>query len=268
MISVLNKFDLKDQVAIITGGSEWLGYDMGCALAEAGAFIVITSRQLERARQACQKISDTYKVETLPIVLDQRDYKSVENMTNEILSWKGHINILINNAGGGSGKSEGNIFSRCPEDIKNLIDINLTGPLFCCKAVAAQMMSQKSGKIINIASIAALVGRDRRMYHKNAKMEQPIDYAAAKAGIIGMTQDLAGFLAPYGICVNAISPGGFDKGDLPDGFVQDYSNATMLGRMGMMGSDIKGAALFLASSASDYITGQNLVVDGGFSKWK
>ncbi|MBA7583662.1 2-dehydro-3-deoxy-D-gluconate 5-dehydrogenase [subsurface metagenome] len=130
------------------------------------------------------------------------------------------------------------------------------------------MAEQGSGKIINIASIAGLIGRDRRMYHRNQKEEQPIDYAAAKGGVIGMTRDLAGLLSPQGIHVNAISPGGFDKGELPESFVKDYNSETMLDRMGRLGVDLKGAVLFLASPASDYVTGHNLVVDGGFSVWK
>jgi NAD(P)-dependent dehydrogenase (short-subunit alcohol dehydrogenase family) len=98
---------------------------------------------------------------------------------------------------------------------------------------------------------------------------QPVDYAAAKAGVIGLTRDLAGMLSPKGIYVNAISPGGFEKpGNLPPTFMKDYADRTMLGRWGRMGVDIKGAALFLASAASDYVTGHNLVVDGGFSAWQ
>ncbi len=130
------------------------------------------------------------------------------------------------------------------------------------------MCAQRQGKIISIASIAALVGRDRRIYERNGLNGQPIDYAAAKAGVLGMTRDLAAVLSPWGICVNAISPGGFERDDMPRGFVRDYSDRTPLGRMGRDGVDIKGAALFLASSASDYVTGHNLVVDGGFSLWR
>ena len=130
------------------------------------------------------------------------------------------------------------------------------------------MVEQGYGKIINIASIAAMIGRDREMYHRNSKKQQPVDYAASKAGLLGLTKDLAGFLSPSGVRVNAISPGGFDKGELPEGFVKDYSNLTMLGHMGRMELDIKGAALFLASPASDYVTGENIVVDGGFRIWK
>ena len=106
------------------------------------------------------------------------------------------------------------------------------------------------------------------MYHRNKRTEQPVDYAAAKAGVIGLTLDLAASLSPKGVRVNAISPGGFDKGDLPPKFVADYATNTMLGRMGQFGVDLKGAALFLASAASNYVTGHNLVVDGGFSVWK
>ena len=106
------------------------------------------------------------------------------------------------------------------------------------------------------------------MYHRNGVMEQPVDYAAAKAGVLGLTRDLAAFMAPYGVYVNAIAPGGFDKGLLPKGFVQDFGNETMLGRMGQMGTDLKGAVVFLASTASDYVTGATFVVDGGFSVWK
>ena len=129
------------------------------------------------------------------------------------------------------------------------------------------MAGQGHGKIINIASIAGIIGRDRRMYERNEMAGQPIDYAAAKAGVIGMTLDLAGLLSPNGVGVNAISPGGFNR-NLPEGFVHDYADRTPLGRMGRDGVDLKGAILFLASPASDYVTGHNLVVDGGFTSWQ
>ena len=127
---------------------------------------------------------------------------------------------------------------------------------------------KNAGRIINIASIAGIVGRDRRMYHRAGKTEQPADYAAAKGGIIALTRDLAAVMAPYGVNVNCISPGGFDKGDLPEEFVRLYSDRTPLARMGRFGQDIAGAALFLAGDGSGYITGHNLVVDGGFSVWQ
>ena len=265
---VCELFRLDGKVAIVTGARAWLGYDIACVLADAGCDIVVTSRSQSRAEEAAEKIRNECHVDTLAVTMDQCHHEQVKAMAETAHAWKGHIDILVNNAGGGSGESEGNLLKRLPEDTANFITTNLIGTLFCCQEVARFMVEQNYGKIINIASVAGLVGRDRRIYHRNHKMEQPIEYAAAKAGVIGMTRDLAGLLSPIGVYVNAISPGGFDKGNLPEDFVRDYSNATMLGRMGRMGVDLKGAALFLASPASDYVTGHNLVVDGGFSVWK
>ncbi len=259
---------LDGRVAIVTGGYAWLGNDMARALAEYGADIIITSRQIEKAREAARLIREAYGVDALGLALEQTDYASVQRMADDAFAWKGHIDILINNAGGGSGKGECDLLKRDPEAIRGMIDSNLTGALFCCKAVGRYMVEAGHGVIINMASCAALVGRDRRMYRENDKMEQPVDYAAAKGGIVGMTQDLAAYMAPHHVRVNAIAPGGFDKHDLPKGFTDAYGNATPLGRMGEMGSEIMGAALFLASDASAYVTGHVLSVDGGFSRCK
>ena len=261
-------YSLKDKVAIITGGAGGLGFDMACELAAAGCHVVISSRFEEKLEAPASKIRSEYGVDVLALTLDQCIHEQVKDIAKQAHQWKGRIDILINNAGGGSGASEGNLFDRDPKDIINVIATNLTGTLFCCQEVGRIMAAQGYGKIINIGSVAGLVGRDRSMYRDNNKMEQPIDYAAAKAGVIGMTRDLAAFMAPYGVNVNCISPGGFRSDNLPEGFVKAYSKATALGRMGEYGRDLRGAALFLASAASDYITGQNLVVDGGFSIWK
>ncbi len=268
MSNVRELFRLDGKVAIVTGAAYNLGFDMAIGLAELGADIVITSRMLSKAQEAADKIKTACHVDMLALQMDHSDWGQVEDMAEKAHAWKEHIDILINNAGGRTEHVESNLFKRPPESIVDMIHTNLIGPLFCCKAVGRFMMEQGWGKIINIASIAGLVGRNRRMYKRNNKGDQPIDYAAAKAGIIGMTRDLAGLMSPYGVYVNAISPGGFDKGDCPEGFVKDYSDVTILGRMGRMGLDIKGAAVFLASSASDYVTGHNLVVDGGFTIWK
>lgn len=265
-MNVLDMFRLKGKVAIVTGGARDLGYDMAEALAEAGADLAITSRDLKSAEKAAEKLRSAHGIEVLPLALDQREHANVKAMVEQVYAWKGRIDILINNAGGGSGVSPCLLFQRSPEDALNLIKTNLVGALYCSQEAARVMAKQKSGKIINIASIAGMCGRDRRMYERNNMRGQPIDYAAAKAGVIGMTMDLAGLLAPMGICVNAISPGGFAHGNSPS-FIKDYSDRTPLGRMGKDGVDIKGAALFLASSASDYVTGHNLVVDGGFTIW-
>ncbi len=261
-------FNLEGKVAVITGGHSWLGYDMASVLAEHGCSVVICSRSESKIKEAAERIKEAYGTETSYIAFDQCDAESCAMMASKAYGWKGRIDILINNAGGGSGASEGDFLKRSPEDILSLIKTNLIGMLYCTQAVGRYMVLRNSGKIINIGSIAGLVGRNRIMYRRNSKMEQPVDYAASKAGVIGATRDLAAYFCQHNIQVNSISPGGFDKGDLPAGFVKDYADATMAGQMGRMGTDIKGAALFLASSASDYVTGHNLVVDGGFSVYK
>ena len=259
-------FDLTGKAALITGGARNFGYEMAGVLAGAGCNVAITSRTLSHAEETAAKLKETYSVDALALELDQTDAARVRKAVKAAHAWKGRLDILVNNAGGGSGKGPCHLFERTPEDMDRLISLNLNGALYCCAEAAKVMAKQGSGKIINIASIAGIVGRDRRMYERNKMAGQPIDYAAAKAGVIGMTRDLAGLLSPMGICVNAISPGGFNR-NLPEDFVKDYSDRTALGRMGRDGIDLKGAALFLASPASDYVTGLNLVVDGGFSIW-
>jgi NAD(P)-dependent dehydrogenase (short-subunit alcohol dehydrogenase family) len=263
---VAGLFDLSGKVALITGGARHLGHDAACILAAAGCDVAITSRNPEQARKSAAELAARYARETLPLGLDQTDFAQVAEAARRAAAWKGRIDILINNAGGGSGKSA-RLFDRDPQDIDGLIRANLTGMIYCCREVGRLMADRGSGKIVNIASIAGLVGRDRSMYARSQMNGQPVDYAAAKAGVIGLTRDLAGFLSPMGVYVNAISPGGFAR-NLSEQFVSDYSAATPLGRMGRDGIDLKGAILFLSSPASDYVTGHNLVVDGGFSIWK
>ncbi|MCP4644463.1 MAG: SDR family oxidoreductase [bacterium] len=264
----MDLFRLDGRVAIVIGGARHLGYDMAEVLAEAGCDVVITSRTAAHAAEAAGRLKDQYGRETLSAQLDVRDYAQVEAVTEDAFRWKGRVDVLVNNAGGTPPGSPGPLFDRTPEDIENLIAVNLTGSLFCCKAVGSRMADQGSGKIINVSSVAALVGRDRRMYQRNAMSGQPVDYAAAKAGVLGMTRDLAALLSPKGVHVNAIAPGGFGPREMAPDFVNDYADRTPLGRMGRDGVDLKGAALFLASPASDYITGHTLVVDGGFSAWQ
>lgn len=260
-------FDLSGKVALIVGGAVNLGFDAACVLAAAGADVALTSREGERAVRSAALIAERYGVDALGLALDHTDAAQVDDIVGRAHAWKGRVDILVNNAGGGSGNRPGNLFLREPGDIAHLIQVNLTGTILCARAVGRIMAEQGGGKIINLGSVAGIVGRDRRMYDRSGMNGQPVEYAAAKAGVIGMTRDLAGFLSPKGVCVNCISPGGFAR-SLPDRFMSEYSDRTPLGRMGRDGIDLKGAILFLASPASDYVTGHNLVVDGGFSIWQ
>lgn len=265
---LMDMFRMDGKVAVITGGARDLGYDMAEVLADAGCDVFLTSRTADHATEAAARLSARCGREMRGAGLDVRRYADVEAIVAEAQSWRGHIDVLINNAGGAQPGTPGPLFDRSPEDIETLIAVNLTGAIFCCKAFGRVMAEQGRGKIVNIGSIAALVGRDRRMYRRNGMAGQPIDYAAAKAGVLGMTRDLAAMLGPMGVHVNAIAPGGFGPRGLSDGFVESYSDRTPLGHMGRDGLDLKGAALFLASPASDYITGHTLVVDGGFTIWQ
>jgi gluconate 5-dehydrogenase len=265
-MNVLEMFRLTGKVAIVTGGARHLGYDMAEAFAEAGADLVVTSRTLDAAEKATVRLRQEHGRDALALQLDVCNHAEVKAVIASAYAWKGHIDILVNNAGGASGSGPCHLFERDPKDAQALINTNLVGAICCAQEAARLMAQQGSGKIINIASIAGMLGRDRRMYERSGMCGQPVDYAAAKAGVIGMTMDLAGLLSPMGICVNCISPGGFARNN-PRTFVRDYSDRTPLGRMGCDGVDLKGAALFLASAASDYVTGHNLVVDGGFSIW-
>lgn len=260
-------FRLDGKVAVVIGGVHHLGFDMASVLAEAGCEVAVTSRTAEDAETAAKRLHEQFGRDAIGQRLDVGDYAQVEAVAQAIAAWKGHVDILVNNAGGTPARPSGHLFARTPEDIVEVFTTNLIGTMFCCKAFGRIMADQGHGKIINIASIAGLVGRDRRMYDRNGMAGQPIEYAAAKAGVLGLTRDLAGLLSPQGVYVNAISPGGFGPRELPPGFVKDYSDRTPLGRMGRDGIDLKGAALFLASPASDYVTGHNLVVDGGFTIW-
>ena len=256
-------YNLQGQTAVIIGGARDLGYDIAEILASAGCDLALTSRNQQRAEAAAERLRDEYGCRVEGAALDICDPAQVAACAERMPA----ADVLVNNAGGGLDLHPTAFFDRDPAHIAQLIDTNLTGMLYCCQAFGRAMAARGSGSIINIASIAGLCGRDRRIYDETGLPEQPIEYAAAKAGVIGATRDLAGLLSPLGVRVNAISPGGFERGQ-PQVFVDAYSRATPMGRMGRDGVDLKGAALFLASAASAYITGQHLTVDGGFSMWK
>lgn len=266
-MSVMDAFRLDGRVALITGGARNLGYAMAEALGEAGADLVITSRSLDSATAAAEMLRKATGRDVLAMDLDVSDHDRVMAAAQKVCEWKGHIDILVNNAGSVFSSGPTSLFERKPADMVGTIMLNVAGSLFCAKAVGKIMVEQKRGVIVNIASIAGMVGRDRKMYERTGLAQQPVDYAAAKAGVIGMTRDLAATFAPLGVRVNCISPGGFERKQ-PRPFIEAYSERTALGRMGLPdGMDLKGAVVYLASDASAYVTGANLVVDGGFSIW-
>ena len=266
--NVFELFKLGSKVAIITGGARNLGYDMALALAEAGADVGITSRKSAEAESSAKKISDRTERRTIPVELDVRYEDQCERMVDIMLDRFGKIDILINNAGNVVSTPQTAAFENRPSRLwHETIDVNLNGVFYCSKYVVAKAMKPaKSGVIINIASTTGIIGKDRRVYEGTDMGGATLDYHAAKGAVISMTRDMAVYLAPDNIRVNSISPGGFWRRQ-PERFVQAYSKTIPMGRMGQDGKEIKGAAVFLASEASSYVTGHNLVVDGGLTIW-
>ncbi|MGI5819223.1 MAG: SDR family NAD(P)-dependent oxidoreductase [Armatimonadota bacterium] len=262
-------FDLTGRVAMVTGGAQNLGLDMAEALGEAGADLVITSRQAPKAQDIAAELAERLGVRVLPLGLDITEARSVEAAFARVMEEYDRLDVLVNNAGGtrlseGSGVS---VEDRSPEDFAYVVRLNIVGTFLCCREAVRIMKRRQSGSIINVGSISGMVGRDRWVYEgSEAMVPNMSDYTAAKGGIIAYTRDLAAENGRHGIRVNCISPGGFERGQ-PEEFIRRYNSHVMLGRMGRDGVDLKGAVVYLASEASAYVTAQNLAVDGGFTSW-
>ena len=267
-MNVWDLFRLDGQVAVVTGGARNLGYDMAEALAEAGSDVCMTSRTPANAERSARKISDATGRKVLPLQLDVTDEAQVESVVQVVLDEFSKIDILVNNAGNVISTPENAPLEKRPTELwHKVIAVNLTGVFLCSKHVVGEAMKPaRSGNIINIASTAGVIGKDRRVYAGTDMGGVTIDYHAAKGGVVNMTRDMAVYLAPHNIRVNCISPAGFERGQ-PQAFIDAYSATIPMGRMGIDGKELKGAAVFLASEASSYVTGHNLVVDGGLTVW-
>ena len=259
-MSLKDMMSMEGKLAMVTGGTQNFGAEIALGLKEMGAKVIITSRKREKVEAAAA--AGGY----IPEVLDITDENSVIGLFSRIRETYGKLDILVNNAGGHTPEATGILETEPLSAWRTFIDANLTGTFLMLREYARLMMGKGSGSVINIASISSLVGRDRTVY-PDGMTPNPIAYTAAKAGVIGLTYDVAAYLGKYGIRVNAISPGGFERHQ-PEAFIEAYSARTMLGRMGEGGMDLKGAVAFLASDAARYITGHNLYVDGGFSRFK
>jgi NAD(P)-dependent dehydrogenase (short-subunit alcohol dehydrogenase family) len=256
-VNVKQLFDLTGRVAIVTGGSIGLGRQMAEGLAEMGASLVLCARKEERCRQAAQELQQLGS-KAISLACDVKDRASIQQMVDATLAEFGRIDVLINNAGISWGAPAEDMSL---EDWNKVIDTNLTGTFLCAQAVGKVMIKQGRGKIINIASIAGLGG---------APPELPaIGYHASKGGVISFTKDLACKWAMHNIQVNAIAPGWFPT-HMSNRVLERYRDLFLshipMRRFGS-DQDLKGAAVFLASDASNYVTGHVLVVDGGQSAW-
>lgn len=247
-------FDLTGKVAIVTGGGSGLGRQMARALAEMGANVVLCARKAERCEEAAAELS-ALGVRTLGLRCDVTVADDVRAVVERAKAELGRIDILVNNAGRAWVAPAA---SMAVEDWRRVIEVNLTGAFLCAQAAGNVMIAQGGGKIINIASTAGLGGA-------MPEVLDSIAYNTSKGGLINFTRDLAVKWARHKINVNAIAPGWFPS-HMSRAIVERWGDrlarAIPLGRIGG-DEDLKGAVVYLASRASDYVTGQILAVDGG-----
>ncbi len=257
--SITSLYDLAGRVALVTGGAGLYGRHMCRALAEAGAHVVITSRDLAACDAAAQELRAEGHRATAHR-LDQADESSIVELRDDIVASLGRIDVLVN----GSVHRQGSDPDRTTaQDWAATSEVNSTGLFLITKYIGEQMVAQGSGSIVNIGSIYGVVGPTFDIY-AGTPMTSPAFYAFDKGGMVNLTRYLACYYAPHGVRVNCLSPGGLATPDQPEAFVRAYSARTPLGRLAGP-DDIKGPVLFLASDASAYITGVNLMVDGGWT---
>jgi len=253
-MNVMELFRLDGKVAIVTGGSRGLGFWMAEGLAEVGANVVLCARKLEPCEEAAKAIRDI-GVRSLAVGCDVTDPDAVKALIERTISEFGRVDILINNAGF--------IWEEPPEKVSletwnKTLAINATGTFLCSQEAGKHMIKQRQGKIINIASISGLASVD-------PELSNTVPYSAAKGAIVALTRDLARKWCQYNITVNAIAPGYFAtkmSKYLAEHRQPQLMNSIRMKRLGTK-DEIKGVAVFLASAASNYITGQILAVDGG-----
>ena len=245
-------FDLSGRTAVVAGGTSGIGRTLALGLADAGADVVVVGRRQDLVSEAATAIEARGR-RTLRMTADVTDRSSLERVRDACVQAFGHVDILI--AAAGVSVRVGTL-EMDDEEWRRVIDTNLTGTLHACQVFGAGMVARRSGRIVNVASLSSFVG-----FHEVAA------YTASKSGVAGLTRALAVEWAPHGVNVNAIAPGVFvtdlNRQMLGSARGQEILMRTPMGRFGSV-EELVGAAVFLASEAASFVTGQLLVVDGGF----
>lgn len=267
-------FDVTGRVALVTGGTGLLGKEFCRTLAAAGAVVVISDLDQTTVDEYSAQLNKN-GCTSCGIPADITQPQAVKALLRKILLEYDKLDILVNSAALDPkfdpqqiGQQVANTFENYPlKAWQQSLDVNLTGMFLCCQEAVKPMLEQGKGVIINLCSMYGLNAPDQRLYQQEGQPQgyKPVSYTTTKAGVLGFTKYLAGYYAGKGIRVNALTPGGVFNGH-DKGFVQRYSAHTMLGRMAQK-HEMNGALLFLASDASSYMTGANLVVDGGWTAW-
>lgn len=257
-------FDMNGRVVFVSGGAGLLGSQISEALAEFGATVLIASRNKDNCVALASKLSDEYGVEAHGYQVDLMDSGSIKELAAEFETNFGGLDSLVNCSGFGKKNTWESISE---EDWLQDIDVSLNG-VFRMTQAMVPLLKERKGNIVNIASMYGVIAPDHRMYD-GEKYANPPSYNAAKGGVLQLTRYLASFLSPHGIRVNAISPGPFPyestQKENPE-FIERLGAKNPMGRIGTP-HEMKGAALFLCSEASSYVTGHNIAVDGGWTIW-
>jgi NAD(P)-dependent dehydrogenase (short-subunit alcohol dehydrogenase family) len=269
-------FSLEGRVAVITGGTGFLGKQHAEIIARAKGIPVLADLAASHPKETAAVLAESWGAPVFGCEMDVTQVAEIERAQQELLTRFSHIDILINNAAhnpkvenfddGSFSRLENFPLGRWRGDL----DVGLTGAFLCCKIFGTAMAHRGRGVIVNIASDLSLISPDQRIYRRDGISEEqqpvkPITYSVIKTGLLGMTRYLATYWAERGVRVNAISPGGVENGQ-EEAFVHRLSRLIPLGRMAHA-NEYQGAILFLCSDASSYMTGTNLVVDGGRTCW-
>ena len=274
MQSVLDKFSLKGNTVLVTGGGGLLGRQFALALAQAGADVMLADLAYEAAADQAEVIR-TEGLSAEALAVDVVDPDSTRAMVEQTLARFGRLDVLINSAAldpkfdpQHQSEQAANAFETYSlEAWRKALDVNLTGMFLASQAAVQPMLAQGKGVIINICSTYGINGPDQRIYIRpdGTRSYKPVYYSVTKAGVLGFTRYLAAYYAGKNIRVNALTPGGvYNQHD--EVFVKAYSAKTILGRMANI-DEMSAAMLFLTSDASSYMTGANLIVDGGWTAW-
>jgi NAD(P)-dependent dehydrogenase (short-subunit alcohol dehydrogenase family) len=257
-MNILERFSLKDKVVVLTGAAGLYGRGLAADLAEAGATLIIASRNLAKLQQvAAAQTARAYTV--LAEELDQGDERSVLALRDRVLARFGRVDGLVNNSVLRPMRSPEDSVATWDESLR----VNATGLFLMTRVLGEAICAQKSGSIVNVCSIQGMVGPSFELYTGTDMGTPPPDYFFHKGGMLNLTRYYAGLFGPHGVRVNAVSPGGFFN-EQPEPFLTRYCEHTMLGRMADS-ADLGGAVVFLLSDAARYITGANLPVDGGYT---
>lgn len=267
-------FDLTSKVAVVIGGAGLLGQEFSRALAAYGAVVVVADPDVERCQQFVRAMKEENVGAAVAQEVDVRILESLQKLCAFVIDAWGKVDILVNSVAMESSTFPDPLEEFRKEQWEEVIAVNLNGVFFACQIFGREMIKARSGSIVNIASTSGVIGADKRVYilpenpasvgEKRPRSTPPV-YTASKGGIIALTRQLAVHWAEYGVRVNAVSPAGVFTGQNKE-FVANYSYRIPMGRMTQK-HEISGAVVFLASDASSFITGHNLMVDGGMTAW-